>query len=147
MAAGAARHEIADLLSFIETPGIRNTVWLTADMHYTGAPPLRSEPRGVSGLRAILGIVSGRFMPDMGSGDWTIRSSEGDVSKLQGGSDMLPSWLACASGPRLDIDDHRVLMSTSLSSTSWTYRPVDIDTPRLRQNRVRDFRLVRVQPF
>ncbi|MDB5501376.1 MAG: alkaline phosphatase [Tardiphaga sp.] len=30
-------HEIADLLSFIKHAGIANTVWLTADMHYTAA--------------------------------------------------------------------------------------------------------------
>ncbi len=30
-------HEIADLLSFMKCAGIRNTVWLTADMHYTAA--------------------------------------------------------------------------------------------------------------
>ncbi len=30
-------HEIADLLSFIKRAGIANTVWLTADMHYTAA--------------------------------------------------------------------------------------------------------------
>ena len=29
--------EIADLLSFMKRAGIRNTVWLTADMHYTAA--------------------------------------------------------------------------------------------------------------
>ncbi|MES2750716.1 MAG: alkaline phosphatase D family protein [Pseudomonadota bacterium] len=29
--------EIADLLSFIKHAGVRNTVWLTADMHYTAA--------------------------------------------------------------------------------------------------------------
>jgi alkaline phosphatase D len=29
--------EIADLLSFIRHAGIRNTVWITADMHYTAA--------------------------------------------------------------------------------------------------------------
>jgi alkaline phosphatase D len=29
--------EIADILSFIKHAGIRNTVWLTADMHYTAA--------------------------------------------------------------------------------------------------------------
>jgi alkaline phosphatase D len=29
--------EIADLLSFMQRAGIRNTVWLTADMHYTAA--------------------------------------------------------------------------------------------------------------
>jgi alkaline phosphatase D len=30
-------HEIADLLSFMKRAGIRNNVWLTADMHYTAA--------------------------------------------------------------------------------------------------------------
>jgi alkaline phosphatase D len=30
-------HEIVDLLSFIKRAGIANTVWLTADMHYTAA--------------------------------------------------------------------------------------------------------------
>ena len=30
-------HEIANLLSFIKRAGIRNLVWLTADMHYTAA--------------------------------------------------------------------------------------------------------------
>jgi alkaline phosphatase D len=29
--------EIADLLSFIKRAGIRNTVWITADVHYTAA--------------------------------------------------------------------------------------------------------------
>jgi alkaline phosphatase D len=29
--------EIADLLAFIKHAGIRNTVWITADMHYTAA--------------------------------------------------------------------------------------------------------------
>lgn len=30
-------HEIAELLSFIKRAGVRNVVWLTADMHYTAA--------------------------------------------------------------------------------------------------------------
>ena len=30
-------HEIADLLRFIKQNGIRNTVWFTADVHYTAA--------------------------------------------------------------------------------------------------------------
>src|SRR5436190_491021 len=31
------QHEVADLLSFVKHAGIRNTVWLTADVHYTAA--------------------------------------------------------------------------------------------------------------
>ncbi len=30
-------HEIADLLAFIKRAGVRNVVWVTADMHYTAA--------------------------------------------------------------------------------------------------------------
>lgn len=30
-------HEVADLLAFIKRAGLRNIVWLTADMHYTAA--------------------------------------------------------------------------------------------------------------
>ncbi len=30
-------HEIADVLTFIRHAGVRNTVWITADMHYTAA--------------------------------------------------------------------------------------------------------------
>ena len=29
--------EVADLLAFVKHAGVRNTVWLTADMHYTAA--------------------------------------------------------------------------------------------------------------
>ena len=29
--------EIADLLSFMQRAGIRNTIWITADLHYTAA--------------------------------------------------------------------------------------------------------------
>ncbi len=35
--------EIADLLAFIKHAGIRNTVWITADMHYTARALLRPE--------------------------------------------------------------------------------------------------------
>jgi alkaline phosphatase D len=36
-AASGRELEIADLLRFIKTSGIKNTVWLTADVHYTAA--------------------------------------------------------------------------------------------------------------
>jgi alkaline phosphatase D len=37
IALGDGECEIADLLSFMKRAGVRNTVWLTADMHYTAA--------------------------------------------------------------------------------------------------------------
>ena len=53
--------EIADILSFIKRAGIRNTLWLTADVHYTAAHYYDPEQGGVPGFRAVLGI---RLGPD-----------------------------------------------------------------------------------
>ena len=47
--------EIAELLTFIHRNGIRNTVWLTADLHYSSTP-LRPQPGAVPGLRPVLGV-------------------------------------------------------------------------------------------
>ena len=51
--------EIADLLAFIKHAGVRNTVWITADMHYTAAHYYDPEPAAVPGLRAVLGVRVG----------------------------------------------------------------------------------------
>ena len=48
--------EIADLLRFIKIAGITNTVWLTADVHYTAAHYYDPVEGAVPGLRAVLGI-------------------------------------------------------------------------------------------
>ncbi len=53
--------EIADILRFIKTSGVTNTVWLTADVHYTACALLRSEQGAIPGLRTILEFVSGPF--------------------------------------------------------------------------------------
>ena len=53
--------EIADLLSFIKRAGVRNTVWITADVHYTAAHYYDPNKAAFSGFRAVLGI---RFRPD-----------------------------------------------------------------------------------
>ena len=58
--------EIADLLSFIKHAGIRNTVWITADLHYTAAHYYDPEPGRVPGFRAVLGI---RLRP-LHAGTW-----------------------------------------------------------------------------
>jgi alkaline phosphatase D len=50
--------EIADLLAFIKHGGIRNTVWHRRHALYRRAL-LRSERRGVPGLRAVLGVHLG----------------------------------------------------------------------------------------
>ena len=51
--------EIADLLAFIKRAGIRNTLWLTADVHYTAAHHYDPEQGRVPGLRAVLGVRLG----------------------------------------------------------------------------------------
>ncbi len=48
--------EIADLLSFIKRAGVRNTVWITADVHYTAAHYYDPEQGSIPGFRAVLGI-------------------------------------------------------------------------------------------
>jgi alkaline phosphatase D len=47
--------EIADLLSFIKRTGVRNTVWITADVHYTAAH-YYDPNKAVFQDRAVLGI-------------------------------------------------------------------------------------------
>ena len=82
-------HEIADLLSFMKRAGVRNTVWLTADMHYTAAHHYDPNRAVFSGFRAVLGVRLGpAACGDMGPGRtrqhfWTV----GDVSeRLQRGA-------------------------------------------------------------
>jgi alkaline phosphatase D len=48
--------EIADLLAFSKHAGIRNIVWLTADMHHTAAHYYDPKRGRVPRLRAVLGI-------------------------------------------------------------------------------------------
>ena len=48
--------EIADLLRFIKTSGVVNTVWLTADVHYTAAHYYNPDKAQFQRFRAVLGI-------------------------------------------------------------------------------------------
>ena len=59
--------EIADILSFIKRAGVRNTLWLTADVHYTAAH-YYDPTSGVPGLRA-------------GSGSWCQVRSTPEASR------------------------------------------------------------------
>jgi alkaline phosphatase D len=52
-------HEIADLLSFIKRAGVRNTVWLTADMHYTAAHYYDPNRAAFSDFEPFWEFVSG----------------------------------------------------------------------------------------
>ena len=76
-------HEIADLLSFMKRAGVRNTVWLTADMHYTAAHHYDPSRAVFREFDAVLGIrLRSAACGDMGAGPtrqyvWP----EGDVSE------------------------------------------------------------------
>ena len=52
-------HEIADLLAFMKRAGIRNTVWLTADMHYTAAHHYDPDRAVFSDFEPFWEFVSG----------------------------------------------------------------------------------------
>lgn len=53
--------EIADLLRFIKTAGIRNTVWLTADVHYTAANYYNPHKAQFQDFEPFWEFVSGPF--------------------------------------------------------------------------------------
>ena len=52
----AARHEIARVLPGCAKRRVRNTVWLTADVHYTAAHRYAPERAAVGRLRPVLGV-------------------------------------------------------------------------------------------
>src|SRR6476620_4530929 len=51
--------EIADLLRFIKTSGIVNTVWLTADVHYTAAHYYNPDKAQFQNFAPLWEFVSG----------------------------------------------------------------------------------------
>lgn len=53
--------EIADLLRFIKTSGVRNTVWLTADVHYTAANYYNPDKAQFQDFDPFWEFVSGPF--------------------------------------------------------------------------------------
>ena len=53
--------EIADLLRFIKVAGIRNTVWLTADVHYTAANYYNPDKAQFQDFEPFWEFVSGPF--------------------------------------------------------------------------------------
>jgi alkaline phosphatase D len=53
--------EIADILRFIKTAGIRNTVWVTADVHYTAANYYNPDKAQFQDFEPFWEFVSGPF--------------------------------------------------------------------------------------
>ena len=56
--------EIADLLRFIKTSGVANTVWLTADVHYAAAHYYNPDKAQFQDFEPFWEFVSGRCTPE-----------------------------------------------------------------------------------
>ena len=83
-------HEIADLLSFMKRAGIRNTVWLTADMHYTAAHHYDPNRAVFQDFEPFWEFVSG----PLHAGTW----SPGDLDNTFGPEGDVPEGLQRGAG-------------------------------------------------
>ena len=94
-------HEIADLLSFMKRAGIRNTVWLTADMHYTAAHHYDPNRAAYQDFEPFWSSSPARSMPAPGRRPRsTIRSGPGRCSRRVAARSRARTWhpvSACSS--------------------------------------------------
>ena len=111
-------HEIADLLSFMKRAGIRNTVWLTADMHYTAAHHYDPNRAAYQDFEPFWEFVSG----PLHAGTWApgeLDNTFGPKAMFQKGcSDGQSENLAPCFGlqffGRVDIDGKTEVMTVTL---------------------------------
>ena len=108
-------HEIADLLSFMKRAGIRNTVWLTADMHYTAAHHYDPNRAAVQDFEPFWEFVSG----PLHAGTWApapLDNTFGPKAMFQKGCDgenLAPCFGLQFFG-RVDIDGKTEVMTVTL---------------------------------
>ena len=110
--------EIADLLSFMKRAGIRNTVWLTADMHYTAAHHYDPGRAVFSDFEPFWEFVSG----PLHSGTW----APGELDNTFGPKAMFQKGCSAEQGEnlapcfglqffgRVDIDGQSGIMTVTL---------------------------------
>jgi alkaline phosphatase D len=111
-------HEIADLLSFLKRAGIRNTVWLTADMHYTAAHHYDPSRAVFSDFEPFWEFVSG----PLHAGSWspgTLDNTFGPAAMYQKGcsagqGDNLAPCFGLQFFGRVDIDGRSGVMTVTL---------------------------------
>ncbi len=111
-------HEIADLLSFIKRAGIRNTVWLTADMHYTAAHQYDPNRAVFSDFEPFWEFVSG----PLHAGTWApgeLDNTFGPAAIFQKGcgadqSENLAPCFGLQFFGRVDIDGDTEVMTVTL---------------------------------
>jgi alkaline phosphatase D len=111
-------HEIADLLSFMKHAGIRNTVWLTADMHYTAAHHYDPNRAVFQDFEPFWEFVSG----PLHAGTW----APGELDNTFGPSAMFQKGCSAEQGENLapcfglqffghvDIDGQSEVMTVTL---------------------------------
>jgi len=111
-------HEIADLLSFIKRAGVRNTVWLTADMHYTAAHHYDPNRAVFTDFEPFWEFVSG----PLHAGSW----SPGELDNTFGPKAMFQKGCSAEQGDnlapcfglqffgRVDIDGRSEVMTVTL---------------------------------
>ena len=111
-------HEIADLLSFIKRAGVRNVVWLTADMHYTAAHFYDPNRAVFSDFEPFWEFVSGPIH----AGTW----APGELDNTFGPTAMFQKGCRAEQGEnlapcfglqffgRVDIDGRSAVMTVTL---------------------------------
>ena len=111
-------HEIADLLSFIKRAGLRNIVWLTADMHYTAAHYYDPNRAVFGDFEPFWEFVSG----PLHAGTW----GPGDLDNTFGATAIYQNGCAAEQGEnlapcfglqffgRVDIDGRTEVMTVTL---------------------------------
>jgi alkaline phosphatase D len=134
--------EIADLLSFLKRAGVRNTVWLTADMHYTAAHHYHPNRAVFQDFEPFWEFVSG----PLHAGTW----SPGQLDNTFGPALMFQKGCSAEQGEnlapcfglqffgRVDIDGKTEVMTVTLKDVDdrslWS---VDIlPEPDAREQRV-----------
>jgi alkaline phosphatase D len=115
-------HEIADLLSFLKHTGVRNTVWLTADMHYTAAHYYDPNRAVFSDFEPFWEFVSG----PLHAGTWSpgqLDNTFGPRALYQNGAsceqdDNLAPCFGLQFFGRVDIDGRTGVMTVTLKDMS-----------------------------
>jgi alkaline phosphatase D len=117
-------HEIADLLSFIKRAGVANTVWLTADMHYTSAHHYDPNRAVFQDFEPFWEFVSG----PLHAGTW----GPGEVDNTFGPKAMFQKGCSAEQGEnlapcfglqffgRVDIDGRTGVMTVTLKDADNT---------------------------
>jgi alkaline phosphatase D len=132
-------HEIANLLSFMKRAGTRNTVWLTADMHYTAAHHYDPNRAAFQDFEPFWEFVSG----PLHAGTWApapLDNTFGPKAMFQKGCDgenLAPCFGLQFFG-RVDIDGKTEMMRVTLKDVDnrdlWS---VDIEPrPDARSGRI-----------